>query len=77
MINTMQLKLWAFALLFVMSTGVLMAGETDETEVAPVPISRATVPYIVGILDRITIKHTDESVENRPVSPAGTISLGA
>jgi polysaccharide export outer membrane protein len=73
----MQLKVSIFlALLPVMITGGLRADESGQVEMAPVPISRATVPYIIGILDRITVKHTDESVGNLQVSQEGTISLG-
>jgi protein involved in polysaccharide export with SLBB domain len=45
-------------------------------ESAPVPTARATVPYVLGVLDRITIKHADESVESLQVIQDGTISLG-
>jgi polysaccharide export outer membrane protein len=70
----MQFKALAiFAILSVMGCGGLTA---EEAESAPIPISRTTVPYVLGILDRITIKHTDESVENLQVSQEGTIGLG-
>ena len=60
------------AILLVMITGSLRA----DVESAPVPISRATVPYVLGVLDRITVKHSDESVENLLVGQEGTVSLG-
>ena len=77
MITTMQLKFPALlAVFFVMISSGLMASDADQVEAAPVPISRATVPYVLGILDRITVKHADESVENLQVSQEGTITLG-
>jgi polysaccharide export outer membrane protein len=76
MIATMQSKFPVFlVILTLLAASVSKAAET-LVETAPVPISRATVPYVVGILDRITIKHTDDSVESLQVIQDGTISLG-
>jgi len=77
MITLMQLRFPAFlVILSVILTGSLRAEEPSQVESAPVPVSRATVPYVLGVLDRITIKHADESVESFQVIQDGTISLG-
>ena len=46
----------------------------DEAK-APEPISRSTVPYVVAVLDRITIHHGDETSDVVQVSQEGTITL--
>ncbi len=76
MITAMQFKFPVFlAISFVTISGCLMAGEPSQVEAAPVPVTRTTVPYVLGVLDRITVKHADESVETIQVSQEGTIKM--
>ena len=77
MITTMQFKFPAFvAVLLLIGSGSLISEEKSSFEPAPVPTTRATIPYVIGVLDRITVKHSDESVENLQVSQEGAITLG-
>lgn len=76
MIAPMQLTRAILALSMIVLGSSLRADDTVQTEKAPVPISRATIPYVVGVLDRITVKHKDDSVENLVVAQDGSITLG-
>ena len=44
-------------------------------ETTPSPVSRSVVPYTLAILDRITIKHGDDTGEALQVSQDGSIVL--
>jgi len=76
MMKAMRFKVLALLVfLWAVNAGALSAAE-NEVQSAPVPVSRATVPYVIGILDRIAVTHADESVDNLQVSQEGTITLG-
>jgi len=54
----------------------IVAADPAGAEQPPVPLRETTVPYVVAPLDRVTLRHADESVETLQVAQDGTLALG-